>query len=265
MPRYKLTIEYDGSDFFGWQRQKDQISVQEVIEEAVFKFSGERVAVFASGRTDSGVHALGQVASMDLERAFPADKVRDAINFHLRPARVAVLSSEIVDEEFHARFSATERSYLYRIINRRAHLVLDHHRAWFVPQKLDVTAMHEAAQVLVGTHDFTSFRAKECQAQSPVKTMNRIAVSQIGEEIRIELSARSFLYHQVRNIAGSLKKVGIGKWTGEDLKRVLAARDRSVAGEMAPAWGLYFVSVSFDETKQDVGHDPSVGPEPARQ
>ncbi|WP_417427895.1 tRNA pseudouridine(38-40) synthase TruA [Kiloniella sp.] len=260
MPRYKLTIEYDGTDFFGWQRQKEQISVQEVLEEAIFKFSGERAQVFASGRTDSGVHALGQVASVDLEKDFPAHKVREAINFHIRPAKVAVLDAEVVDDDFHARFSATERSYLYRIINRRAHLVLDHNKAWFVPQKLDVHAMHEAAQVLVGVHDFTSFRAKDCQAKSPIKSINRISVTQQADEIRIELSARSFLYHQVRNITGSLKKVGMGKWTKEDLKRVLEAKDRGQAGEMAPAWGLYFVSVGFDPLSEDhVAHDPTVG------
>ncbi|OUS12073.1 tRNA pseudouridine(38-40) synthase TruA [Rhodospirillales bacterium 47_12_T64] len=261
MPRYKLTIEYDGTDFYGWQRQKEEISVQEVLEEAIFKFSGERIPVFASGRTDSGVHALGQVASMDLEKDFPAFKVREAINFHIRPAKVAVVDAEVVDQEFHARFSATERSYLYRIINRRAHLVLDHKRAWFIPQKLDAQAMHEAAQVLVGIHDFSSFRAKDCQAKSPVKSINEISVKRVGEEIRIELSARSFLYHQVRNIAGSLKKVGMGKWTSDDIHRVLAAKDRSQAGEMAPAWGLYFVGVKFDPQAEDVAHDLSAGKE----
>ncbi|MFD2204477.1 tRNA pseudouridine(38-40) synthase TruA [Kiloniella antarctica] len=259
MTRYKLTIEYDGTDFFGWQRQKEQISVQEVLEDAIFKFCGEPVQVFASGRTDSGVHAFGQVVSMDLKREFPAFKVREAINFHIRPAKVAVVDAEIVNDDFHARFSATERSYLYRIVNRRAHLVLDHKRAWFVPQQLNADAMHEAAQALVGVHDFSSFRAKDCQAKSPIKSINQISVGRVGEEIRIELSARSFLYHQVRNIAGSLKKVGIGKWTKEDIKRVLEAKDRSQAGEMAPAWGLYFVGVKFDPQEEDVGHDLSAG------
>ncbi|WP_419903584.1 tRNA pseudouridine(38-40) synthase TruA [Kiloniella sp.] len=259
MPRYKLIIEYDGTDFFGWQRQREHISVQEVLEDAIFKFSSERVQVFASGRTDSGVHALGQVASVDLETNYPAFKVREAINFHIRPAKVAVLDVEVVDEEFHARFSATERSYLYRIINRRAHLVLDHKRAWFIPQNLDAEAMNEAAQALVGIHDFSSFRAKDCQAKSPVKSINEISVTRIGEEIRIELSARSFLYHQVRNIAGSLKKVGLGKWTKQDIERVLEAKDRRQAGEMAPAWGLYFVGVKFDPQEGDLAHDPSAG------
>ncbi|MEH6629875.1 MAG: tRNA pseudouridine(38-40) synthase TruA [Halopseudomonas aestusnigri] len=261
MTRYKLTIEYEGTDFFGWQRQKEHISVQEVLEDAIFKFCGEQVQVFASGRTDSGVHALGQVVSMDLDNDFPAYKVREAINFHLRPAKVAVVDAEITDDEFHARFSATERSYLYRIINRRAHLVLDHKRAWFVPQNLNVDTMHEAAQALVGIHDFSSFRAKDCQAKSPVKSINEISVTRVGEEIRIELAARSFLYHQVRNIAGSLKRVGIGKWTSEDIKRVLEAKDRSQAGEMAPAWGLYFVGVKFDPQEDDVRHDLSAGKE----
>ena len=260
MQRYKLTIEYDGTDFYGWQRQKEHISVQEVLEDAIFKFTGEEVQVFASGRTDSGVHAFGQVVSLDLQRDYPAYKVREAINFHLRPAKIAVVEAEAVDQEFHARFSATERSYRYRIINRKAHLVLDHKRAWFVPQKLDAEAMHKAAQALVGIHDYSSFRAKDCQAKSPVKSIDEITVRRIDDEIRIELSARSFLYHQVRNIAGSLKKVGIGKWTRADIERVLEAKDRAQAGEMAPAWGLYFMGVKLGAlSENDVAHDPTAG------
>ncbi|HSR72525.1 MAG TPA: tRNA pseudouridine(38-40) synthase TruA, partial [Kiloniellales bacterium] len=210
-------------------------------------FCGARVTLQVAGRTDSGVHALGQVAHFDLEREHPPDPetVRDAINAHLRPAPVAVLDVAVVDENFHARFSARQRVYLYRIVNRRAPLVLDRGRAWWVPAPLDAEAMAEAAWVLVGKHDFSSFRANACQANSPVKTLDALEVTRAGEEIWIVARARSFLYHQVRNMVGSLRLVGQGRWSPRDLERVLAARDRAAAGQTAPAQGLYFVEVIY--------------------
>ena len=266
--RYKLIVEYDGTPFCGWQRQQGQPSVQETLEEAIFRFSQERPVITASGRTDSGVHAMGQVVTFDLNRAFPAHKVRDGLNFHLRPSadqlRKGALQSVCVREalevhpEFNARFSAIQRSYLYRIVNRRAHLVLDFNRAWFVPQPLDADAMHDAAQILVGQHDFSSFRAAECQAQSPVKSIDEITIRRVGEEVQMTISARSFLHHQVRNIIGSLKNVGVGKWTRDDLRTVLEARDRNRAGMMAPAAGLYFVSVDYEK-----GAEQGLNPDPA--
>ncbi len=245
MTRYKLTLEYDGRGFVGWQRQDNGPSVQAALETAVKRFCGEAVSVEAAGRTDSGVHALGQVAHVDLDKAADGDTLRDALNFHLKPAAVAVLSAEAVAPDFHARFSATERRYRYRIVNRRARLTLDEGRAWFVPVALDAGAMGDAAQALVGRHDFTSFRATECQAKSPVKTLDALEVSREGEEIRIEARARSFLHHQVRNMVGTLKLVGEGKWTRDDVARALAARDRKAAGPTAPADGLYLVAVRY--------------------
>ncbi len=245
MTRYKLVIEYDGRGLVGWQRQDNGPSVQAALEDAVRGFCGETVTAHAAGRTDAGVHALGQVAHIDLDKETDAETVRDALNHHLKPARIAVLSAEAVDAEFHARFSATERSYLYRIINRRAPLTLDHGRAWFVPVPLDAKAMHEAAQALVGNHDFTSFRASECQAKSPVKTLDALDVTRAGEEVRIEARAKSFLHHQVRNMVGTLKLVGAGKWDRGGVARALAARDRKAAGETAPPEGLYFLGVRY--------------------
>ncbi len=245
MTRYKLVIEYDGRGLVGWQRQDNGPSVQAALEDAVQGFCGETVTAYAAGRTDAGVHALGQVAHVDLDKETDAETVRDALNHHLKPARIAVLAAEAVDAEFHARFSAVERAYLYRIINRRAPLALDHGRAWFVPVPLDAQAMHEAAQALVGNHDFTSFRASECQAKSPVKTLDALDVTRAGEEIRVTARARSFLYHQVRNMVGTLKLVGAGKWDGAAVEQALAARDRSAAGETAPPEGLYFLGVRY--------------------
>ena len=245
MTRYKLTLEYDGRGFVGWQRQDNGLSVQAALETAVQRFCAEAVCVEAAGRTDSGVHALGQVAHVDLDKATDAETLRDALNFHLKPAAVAVLSAEAVAPDFHARFSATERRYRYRIVNRRARLTLDQGRAWFVPVPLDAGAMGDAAQALVGQHDFTSFRATECQAKSPVKTLAALEVSREGEEIRIEARARSFLHHQVRNMVGTLKLVGEGKWSRDDVARALAARDRKAAGPTAPADGLYLVAVRY--------------------
>lgn len=245
MSRYRLIVEYDGAEFVGWQRQENGLAVQQVIEEAILRFCGERVTTFAAGRTDAGVHALGQVVHFDLSREAEPDTVRDAINFHLRPAAVAVRTAERAADDFHARFSAVGRAYLYRIANRRAPLVLDRGRAWWVPVPLDAEAMHAAAQGLVGRHDFSSFRAAECQADSPVKTLSAIEVAQDGEEIRVTARARSFLHHQVRNMVGTLKRVGEGKWSAEDVARILAARDRAAAGPTAPACGLYLTEVFY--------------------
>ena len=245
MPRYKLTIEYDGRGFVGWQRQENGPSVQQALERAVTRFCGENVNIFAAGRTDAGVHALGQVAHFDIDRDARPETVRNALNFHLKPEPVAVLKAEAVQSDFHARFSARQRTYLYRITNRRTPLALERGRTWWVPTPLDIPAMADAARVLVGRHDFTSFRASICQAASPVKTLDAVEVVGVGEEIRIEVRARSFLHHQVRNIVGTLRRVGEGKWTAADVAAVLAARDRTNAGPTAPAEGLYLVSVTY--------------------
>jgi tRNA pseudouridine38-40 synthase len=243
--RYKLTIEYDGRGFVGWQRQDNGPSVQAALEDAVKGFCGETVTSHAAGRTDAGVHALGQVVHIDLERETDANSVRDALNFHLRPAAIAVLEAEAVDQEFHARFSAIERRYLYRIVNRRAPLALDAGRAWFVTVKLDAEAMHEAAQALVGNHDFTSFRATDCQAKSPVKTLDELTVGREGDSISIALRARSFLHNQVRILVGTLRLVGEGKWDRGGVEQALAARDRAAAGPTAPPYGLYLAGVRY--------------------
>jgi tRNA pseudouridine38-40 synthase len=245
MPRYKLILEYDGTSFAGWQRQDNSPTVQAALEAAVEKFCGERVVTAAAGRTDSGVHALAQVAHLDLARDWPADTVRDALNFHLRPEPVAVRDAAIVGGDFHARFSAIGRRYRYRILNRRAPAALERSRAWWVPMPLDADGMHAAAQALVGRHDFTSFRAAECQAKTPVKTLGALRVRREDELVTIEAAARSFLHHQVRNMVGTLKLVGEGKWTARDVERALAARDRAKAGPTAPAEGLYLVGVDY--------------------
>ena len=230
MPRYKLTIEYDGAGLVGWQRQENGPSVQAALEDAIAKFCGEQVTVYGAGRTDAGVHALGQVAHIDLAMEAPADTVRDAINAHLRPAAIAVLAAEIAPVDFHARFDAIRRHYRYRILNRRAPPALERGRVWHVGAPCDAGAMHEAGQILVGKHDFSSFRAAECQAKSPVKTLDAITVSRRGEEIEIAARARSFLHHQVRNIVGTLRLIGEGKWSPDDLTAALAAKDRARGG-----------------------------------
>lgn len=245
MTRYKLTIEYDGRPFVGWQRQANGLSVQQAVEEAVAAFCGEETRVASAGRTDSGVHALGQVAHVDIARPTTALEVLGALNAHLRPYPVAILSATEAPEDFDARFSAVRRAYRYRIVNRRAPLTFDSGLAWRVPGRLNANAMHEAAQRLVGHHDFTSFRASECQAKSPVKTLERLDVRRLGPEIEVAVEARSFLHHMVRNIVGTLKLVGQGRWTGDDVAAALAACDRAAGGPTAPPDGLYFVSVAY--------------------
>jgi len=245
MPRYRLTLEYDGGPFAGWQRQDNGPSIQGALEDAIEKLSSECVTVTGAGRTDAGVHALGQVAHFDLVKEFEPGKVRDALNHYLRPQPIAVLEAARATPEFHARFSATARHYLYRIVCRRAPLALERGHVWHVVRDLDAQAMHHAAQALVGQHDFTTFRAAECQAKSPVKTLDRLDVRGLAGEIHIEASARSFLHHQVRSMVGSLKLVGEGKWHPRDMARALAARDRSECGPVAPPDGLYLVRVDY--------------------
>ena len=245
MPRYKLLIEYDGAPFAGWQIQTGQATVQGVLTAAVEAFCGEKVSVSGAGRTDTSVHALGQVAHIDLAKEWETDTVRDALTAQLRPHPVAVLAAERVAEDFDARFSARARHYLYRIVNRRADLALDRLRAWRVPRRLDVDAMNAAAQGLTGKHDFTTFRSTECQAKSPVKTLDAFDVSRDGDDVRIETSARSFLHNQVRSMVGSLVLVGDGKWSAADLARALASRDRAACGPVAPPEGLYLVKVDY--------------------
>ncbi|MER8436431.1 tRNA pseudouridine(38-40) synthase TruA [Mesorhizobium sp. M1312] len=247
MPRFRLDIEYDGSLFAGWQRQADQPSVQQAIEQAIEKFCGEQVPLRAAGRTDAGVHATAQVAHVDLVKAWPGDKVRDAVNAHLQTAkaRIAILKAAVVPDSFDARFSAIGRHYLYRIVNRRAPAALDKGKIWWVPKRLDAEAMHEAAKVLLGRHDFTTFRSTQCQADSPMRTLDRLDVSRLGDVIEVRALARSFLHNQVRSMVGSLKRVGEGGWTSADLKAALDARDRAACGQVAPPDGLFLVGVDY--------------------
>jgi tRNA pseudouridine38-40 synthase len=243
--RFRLTLEYDGGPFVGWQRQDNGPSVQGALEGAIEKLSGERVTVTGAGRTDAGVHALGQVAHFDLEKSFAPDKIRDALNHYLRPDPVAVLEAQEAAADFHARFSAQARHYQFRILNRRAPPALERGRVWHVTAPLDAGAMHKAAQALVGNHDFTTFRAAECQSASPVKTLDRLDVSRRGGEIHIDASARSFLHHQIRSFAGTLKLVGEGKWQPREVAEALAAKDRSRCGPVSPPDGLYLVRVDY--------------------
>ena len=245
MPRYKLTVEYDGAPFAGWQIQSDRLTVQGVLSAAIEALSGEKTQVQGAGRTDAGVHARGQVAHVDLTRDWDIDTVRDALNAHLRPHPVAILAAERAADNFNARTSAIKRHYLYRIVNRRADLTLDAGHAWRVPRPLDAAAMQAAAQRLIGKHDFTTFRSTECQAKSPVKTLDRLDVERHGDEVNVWASARSFLHNQVRSMVGSLVNVGEGKWSGDDLARALHARDRTACGQVAPPDGLYLMRVDY--------------------
>ncbi len=247
MPRFRLDIEYDGGPYAGWQRQADRLSVQEAIERAAEKFCGERLTLHGAGRTDAGVHATAQVAHLDLSRDWPPDTVRDALNAHLQQAgeRIAVLKASPEDQGFHARFSALGRRYLYRIANRRAPPALEKGKVWWVPKPLDAAAMHEAAQVLLGRHDFTTFRSAQCQAGSPLRTLDRLDVARLGDVIEIRAAARSFLHNQVRSMVGSLKRVGEGAWSAADLKAALEARSRAACGQVAPPDGLFLAGVDY--------------------
>ena len=245
MPRYRLTIEYDGGPYCGFQAQDRQPSVQASLERAITAFSGETLRIAAAGRTDTGVHALGQVIHVELERDWPADTLRDAINAHLAKEPIVVLDSVLAADDFHARFSAKGRHYLYRIRNLRTPPALDRGRVWRVKGPLDAAAMHAAAQILVGQHDFTTFRDAACQSRSPVKTMDEAQVWREGDEVRLAFAARSFLHRQVRSMTGSLVEVGLGRWSAADLRAALDARDRSACGQVAPACGLYLVSVDY--------------------
>lgn len=247
MPRYRLLIEYDGTPYVGWQRQTNGHSVQGAIEAAIFSLTGETVSVNGAGRTDSGVHAMGQVAHTDLSRAWPEHVLRNALNAYLGKARerVVILDVGMVPDDFSARFSAVKRHYLYRIISRRAPLALEANRAWFVTRELDHAAMQAAGQMLVGRHDFTTFRAVKCQANSPVRTIDRLEVTRSGDLIEMRVSAQSFLHNQIRSFAGTLKLVGEGKWTAEDVRAALEARDRKACGPVAPPDGLYFMAVDY--------------------
>ena len=245
MPRYRLTLEYDGGPYNGLQAQTGQPSVQASVEAAVKGFCGQAVRLHAAGRTDSGVHATGQVVHIDLERDWDAEVVRNALNAHLSREPIAVLDAARVGEDFHARFSATERRYLYRILNRRSPPALERGKVWHVRKPLDADAMHAAAQALVGLHDFTTFRDVACQAKSPVKTLDVATVQRLGEEVRLVFTARSFLHRQVRSMTGSLVEVGLGRWNADDLKAALEARDRAACGAVAPAEGLYLTEVVY--------------------
>lgn len=248
MPRYRLTLEYDGTPFLGWQVQPDGPSVQGRLIEAFRHLTRTTVDVRGAGRTDSGVHALGQVAHVDLPREYPLHVIREAINYHVRPDPIAVLDVTLVPDTFDARFSAIGRHYLFRILARRAPPAIEKFRVWWVPQTLDVAAMAQAATRLVGRHDFTTFRASSCQAKSPIKTLDLFRVTAAGDEIRIEASARSFMHNQVRSMVGSLKMVGEGKWSGDDLSAALEARDRARCGAVTPPSGLYLVRVDYPPT-----------------
>ncbi|MBI1273400.1 MAG: tRNA pseudouridine(38-40) synthase TruA [Alphaproteobacteria bacterium] len=245
MMRWKLTIEYDGSGFSGWQRQDHAMTVQQALEDAIKGFAGENVRVQGAGRTDAGVHALAQVAHFDLTKDADADTVRDAINFHARPHKVVVVQAEQVHDDFHARFDAMARSYRYQIYNRRAPSVLMAAQAWHLPRPLDIEAMQQAARQLIGNHDFSTFRAQNCQASTPVKTLDMLEIGRTGDMVTISTRARSFLYHQVRNMAGTLALVGTGQWSQKDFTQAFKAHDRTKGGPTAPAHGLFFAGVSY--------------------
>jgi tRNA pseudouridine38-40 synthase len=251
MARFKLTVEYDGTPFVGWQRQGIGESVQSVIEDAVFALSAERITLRGAGRTDAGVHATGQVAHLDLAREWPPEVLRDALNAHIRPHPVSILAAERVDDRFDSRFWAIGRRYFYKIVDRRAPLALERDRAWHTHKGLDADAMDRAAKRLLGHHDFTTFRAAHCQAKSPMKTLERLDVIRDGDRIEIHAAARSFLHNQVRSMVGSLQMVGAGRWTADDLTAALEARDRARCGPVAPAGGLYLTAVIYPASEDD--------------
>ena len=243
--RYKITLEYDGTPFVGWQEQAGQISVQSVVEKALNTYLRQKVKVFASGRTDTGVHALGQVAHFDVAEKLNRRKAMYSLNALMRPYPVVIRKMDLVPDDFHARFSAKQRTYLYRIQNTAFPPALNAGCVWHVSQKLDIKKMNEAAKLLIGKHDFSTFRAANCQAKSPIKTLDLLTVKRVGEEVRITVSAKSFLYHQVRNFAGALVKVGLGKWSVTDFEKAFRAKDRTKGAETAPAEGLYFMKVEY--------------------
>jgi len=247
MPRYRLTVEYDGTGYVGWQRQDNGRSIQSAIEEAALKFTGETITVRGAGRTDAGVHALGQVAHLDLQKQWPADTVRNALNAHLGQAgdTIAIIEAMPAEADFDARFSAVARHYVYRIVNRPAPLALERKHALWAPRPLDHAAMHEAAQLLVGRHDFTTFRSVQCQAKDPVKSLDCLDVTRDGDNVAIHASARSFLHNQIRSFAGTLRMVGEGSWSPDDVKAALEARDRAACGPVAGPEGLYFLRVDY--------------------
>ena len=243
--RYKLTIEYVGTGLAGWQYQNNSTSVQQIITEAIYSFSGEKVILHSAGRTDAGVHAIGQVAHFDSVKYFDPFKIMQAINHFVRPYLIGVTYCEAVSQDFHSRFTAIKRHYLYKIINRSGVVVIDKDRVWWIRQQLDIQAMREGANYLIGKHDFTSFRAKHCQAQSPIRTLDSIEIIKENFEVKVYVSAPSFLHHMVRNIVGSLALVGLGKWTPTDIKTALDVKERAAAGPTAPACGLYFLRVDY--------------------
>jgi tRNA pseudouridine38-40 synthase len=245
MTRFRLTVEFDGRPFMGWQRQAHGPSVQQAIEEAVLAVTGEEVRLHAAGRTDAGVHAFAMTAHVDVAKAVTPFRLMEALNALLKPQPVAILACEAVPDDWHARFSCIGREYLYRIVNRRAPLALEAGRAWRIARPLDQAAMHEAAQILVGRHDFTTFRSAHCQAESPLKTLDRLDVRREGNAVLIEAAARSFLHHQVRSMVGCLAMVGQGQWTRDELRAALEAKDRNALGLNAPSGGLYFVAARY--------------------
>lgn len=247
MTRFALTLEFDGTPFMGLQRQPHGPSVQQCVEEAANAVTGEQVTLHSAGRTDTGVHALAMRSHFDIEKQITPFRLMEALNAHLRPNPIAVIACEEVEEDWHARFTCLGRRYVYRIANRRAPLTLNRNRAWQVPQDLDAEAMHRAAQALVGLHDFTTFRSVQCQAASPVKTLDLLNVERIGDEVHIHAAARSFLHHQVRSMVGCLALVGMGRWAEEQVAEALAARDRQALGLNAPPHGLYFVEATYPE------------------
>lgn len=245
MKRFKIIVEYFGKGLVGWQAQDIGVSVQGILQEAIYKLAQERPNIVAAGRTDAGVHALGQVAHFDLKKDLTVFNVQQGLNSYLHDTSVSVVSAEEVDENFSARFSAVKRYYKYIILNRRTPSALERDRAWHVPKILDIELMKEGAKYLIGNHDFTSFRASECQAKNPVRTIDELKITKEGDFINIEVSAQSFLHHQIRNFAGTLKQVGEGKIKPEEIKDILLAKNRAVAGETAPAYGLYFMRVDY--------------------